>query len=99
MALVKQKIDRELLLRVARNARLNLSEAEVKEFLPQFQEIISVFEKISRVDVKNIAPSFQPLLVENVFRKDVVEKSLSVEEALSNAVHRKGNFFKGPKVL
>jgi len=91
-------VDKKLLLRVAANARLELSEAEVEEFLPQLQEILKAFSKLDELDVSNEKPSFQPLPLENVARLDTVEKCLSQEEALKNTKHKKDGFFMGPKV-
>lgn len=96
---MEQKIDRELLLRVARNARVNLSEKEIEEILPQFKEMLETFKKIAEVDVKGELPAFHPVELQNVFREDMVEESLSQEEALSNSRHKKNGYFKGPKVV
>ncbi len=95
----KPKVDRELLLKVAANARLTLSKKEVKKFLPQFEAVLGSFSKLDKLDVSNEKPSFQPMPVKNVFRKDVAGKCLSQEEALSNTKHKKDGYFKGPRVL
>lgn len=91
-------VDKKLLLRIAANARLNLTEAEIAKFLPQLQEILKAFSKLDEVDVGNEKPSFQPLPLENVARMDAVEKCLSQEEALKNSKHKKDGYFMGPKV-
>lgn len=93
------KIDKELILKVAKNARINLSAKEVNEFVPQFKDILSYFSVLNQVDVKNTKPSFQPIAVKNVFREDEVGKCLSQDEALSNTKHKKDGFFKGPKAF
>ena len=95
----KAKVDEELLLKVAKNARLNLSEAEVKKFLPQMQEILEAFSKIDELETQSVKPSFQPLEIKNIYRKDTVGKSFSQEEALSLSKHSKNGYFKGPKVV
>ncbi len=94
-----EKIDKELLLRVAKNARVNLSEKEIETILPQFKEMLEVFKKISEIDVSGESPAFHPVEMENVFREDKVLESLSQEEALSNSKSKKDGYFKGPKVL
>ncbi len=97
----KVRVDKELLLKVASNARLNLTEAEVKKFLPQMQDILGAFSKLDELDVSKEEPSFQPLPLKNVFREDKAEagKCLSQEEALSNTIHKKDGYFKGPRVV
>ena len=99
MGLPKIKVDKGLLQKVAANARLNLSEQEIKEFLPQFKEILDSFNKLDKLDVSEEKPSFQPTPVKNVFREDKVEKCLSQKEALSNTKHKKEGYFLGPKVV
>ena len=96
--MAKPNVDKKLLLKVAANARLNLTEKETNEFLPQLKEILKAFGKLDEIDVKNEKPSFQPLPLENVARKDIVEKCLSQEEALKNTKNKKDGYFMGPKV-
>ncbi len=95
----KLKVDRTLLLRVAKNAHLELTEAEIKTFLPQFEEILSAFEKIGKVNISGVAPAFQPIPLSNRFRGDEVKPGLSNAEALQNAVHKDPPYFKGPKAM
>ncbi len=96
--MAKHTVDKKLLLKVAANARLNLTDKEIDEFLPQLQEILKAFGKLDEIDVKDEKPSFQPLSLENVARKDIVEKCLSQEEALKNTKNKKDGYFMGPKV-
>ncbi len=95
----KIAIDRELLLKVAKNARLQLSEKEVAEFLPQLQGILEAFSKLDKLDVSKQKPSFQPISLENVWRSDSAKECLSSEQALSLTQHKKDNYFKGPRVV
>lgn len=93
------KLDKALMEKVARNARLNLSEEEIKKFLPELNGVLDYFSTIAEADTRNIQPSFHPIEIKNVMRDDIVEECLSQEEALSNAKHKKDGFFKGPKVV
>jgi len=95
----KTKIDSAILEKVAKNARLNLSEEEKKIFLPQLQEILKTFSVLDDLDVSREKPSFQPIEIKNVWREDKVEKCLTNEEALAGTKHRKDAYFKGPKVM
>ncbi|MFA5357581.1 MAG: Asp-tRNA(Asn)/Glu-tRNA(Gln) amidotransferase subunit GatC [archaeon] len=97
----KAEVTKELIWRVAANARLNLNEKELEKFAPQIKEIIlDSFNKLDEIEAEE-EPSFQPTEMKNVFRKDEPKKCLTQEEALSNAkkeLKEKG-YFKGPKVL
>jgi len=92
-------INKELILNVAKNARLDLTEKEVEEFLPQLKDVLNLFSEIEKAPTQNVEPSFQPIEIKNIFREDKIEKSLTQEEALSNTKHKKDGFFKGPKTL
>lgn len=93
------KLDKELIQKVAKNARLSLTESEIKEFLPQLKEILDSFSEIDKAPTKNVKPSFQPLEIKNVYREDKVEPSLTQEEALANTQHKEKGFFKGPRAI
>lgn len=95
----KQSVDKQLLLRVAANARLNLSEQEIERFLPQLQEILAAFSKLDELDVSREQPSFQPIKLVNVTRQDKAAKSVSQREALQNTKNKKEGYFLGPKVV
>jgi len=93
------QINEELIIRVAKNARLELTDSEVKEFVPQFKEILSSFSELSKVDTNNIKPSFQPVEIRNSLRDDVIKSSIPINDILKNAKHKKGDYFLGPKAL
>jgi len=93
------EINKELIKKVAENARLELSEQEIKLFLPQFKEIIDSFAKLDEVNVSKLKPSFQPVELRNILREDSVEESLTQEKALSNTGHKKDGYFKGPRAI
>ena len=95
----KLNVDKELIERVAQNARLNLTKKEIDKFLPELKEVLDFFSKIDELKVDKEEPSFQPLEMKNVLREDKVTKCLTQEEALSNTKNKKDGYFKGPRVL
>ena len=95
----KLNVDKELIERVAQNARLNLTKKEVEKFLPELKEVLEFFSKIDELKVDKEEPSFQPIEMKNVLREDKVTKCLTQEEALSNTKNKKDGYFKGPRVL
>ena len=95
------EVNEALIRKVAKSARLNLTDEELARFVPQIKEIIvDSFNKLDEIDATE-EPSFQPVSVSNRFRKDEPKKSITQEEALSNAIVklRENGYFKGPKVL
>ncbi len=100
--MVQIDVTKELIRKVAINARLNLTEEELEKFVPQIKEIIlDSFNKLDEVDVSNIKPSFQPIEITNKFRKDEVKDSVTLDQALENVSSklRQDGYIKGPKSL
>jgi aspartyl-tRNA(Asn)/glutamyl-tRNA(Gln) amidotransferase subunit C len=93
------EITRELLGRVAANARLALTEDEARKLLPQFREILAAFATLEDAPVQSVPPAFQPVPLKNALREDEPTPSLPQDEALANAVHKDGSYFKGPRIL
>ena len=94
-----EKIDAEQVRKVAKLARLELTDAEVKEFTGQLSAILDYMEKMNELDTTDIEPLAHCLPISNVFREDVVRDSLGTEKTLANAPQRDGDFFKVPKIL
>lgn len=83
--------------RVAEAARINLSDDEVEKFEQEFEEILETFSELDEADTEGVKPSFHVIDLENVSREDVVEESLTQEQALKNTEHAEKGFFKGPR--
>jgi len=84
---------------VAASARLILTEAEVKKFQMDLNNILDAFRDLQKVDVKDIEPSFQPLPIKDVLRDDVLEPCLDHSKAMANTAHKEKGAFKGPRVV
>jgi aspartyl-tRNA(Asn)/glutamyl-tRNA(Gln) amidotransferase subunit C len=96
----QHKISIETVKHVAEVARLDLTEAELKKFQKDLNDILSAFRELDEANPgKNIEPSFQPLPVKDITREDVVEKSLSQNNALENTKHKQDGYFKGPRAV
>ena len=93
------RVDKALVERIAANARLTLSSTEVKNLIPQLQDILDVFSTLSEVETSDVDLALHPLPIINKVREDKEGTCLTQEEALSTTVHKKDGFFKGPKVL
>ena len=94
-----KKIDEQLVKKVAKLSRLDLTEVEITAFSAQLSAILEYVEKLNELDTTGVEPLAHCLPVSNVFREDVVKDSLDVEQALANAPQRDENFFKVPKIL
>ena len=71
----------------------------IKKFESDFKEILSNFQKLDKISVDGIKPSFHPIELKNVMREDIEGKCLDNENALSNSAHKSEGYFKGPKII
>ena len=83
---------------VARMARIELAESELRQMEKDLHSIIEAFGELDKVKT-DCEPSFQPIPLKNVMREDEVESSISQEEALSQSEHKEKGFFKGPRAI
>jgi len=89
-------ITRDEVLHVARLARLELTDDEVERYREQLNAILEAVGKVSELDLADVEPTAHPLDLVNTWREDEPRPSLSVDEALSNAPDREGDFFRVP---
>ena len=93
-------IDAKTVKHVAHLSRLELSAKELDEYSGQLASILSYISKLNEIDTKGVLPTSHPLAtLKNVFRKDVLKKSLGTDEALKNAPAKEGDFFKVPQII
>jgi aspartyl-tRNA(Asn)/glutamyl-tRNA(Gln) amidotransferase subunit C len=96
---MEQRIDAEQVRKVAKLARLELTDAEIDEFTGQLGAILTYVEKMNELDTADVEPLAHCLPIRNVLRADEVRQSLGTEKTLANAPQRDGSFFKVPKIL
>lgn len=94
MEITKQEVEK-----VAKLARLEISEAEKEAFAKQLSQILTHVEKLKQYDTRNIEPTATVLGQVNVFRDDVIRPSLPVDKALANAPEREADGFLVPKII
>jgi len=81
-------------------AALRLSEEEKKELAPQLQRIVEWIAQISSLNLTGIKDKeLSTVSLATPLRKDVVQGSLSPEEALANAPEKENELFKVPRVI
>ena len=93
-----KKIKKEDVRYVAKLAELDFSEDELEKFTIQLDKILDHVAKISEVNTKEVSPTSHVLEIKNVFRNDIVKKSISKEDALKNAPEVMSGGFKVPKI-
>ncbi|MEE9431062.1 MAG: Asp-tRNA(Asn)/Glu-tRNA(Gln) amidotransferase subunit GatC [Melioribacteraceae bacterium] len=85
--------------KIAELARLEFNENELDDYTKEMNKVLGYVEKLNKLDTTNVRPLSHPIENENVFREDVLVKSVSTEEALKNAPDKTSEHFKVPKVI
>jgi aspartyl-tRNA(Asn)/glutamyl-tRNA(Gln) amidotransferase subunit C len=79
------QLTRDDILKLARLARLDLSEAEIAEYSSELSEILQYVEMLQQVDVSGLAPTNQVTGLTNVTRGDeIVDYGYQVSDLLQN---------------
>lgn len=85
--------------KVASLARLRLTSDEERQYQTQLADVFKHFEEVSQIVTDGVEPLVTPTQLEEYWREDVVEDTLSTEEALQNAPEKNGHLFKVPPVV
>jgi aspartyl-tRNA(Asn)/glutamyl-tRNA(Gln) amidotransferase subunit C len=93
------KLSREEVLRIARLARIAVTESEIDRISEQLSHILENFEVLQQVDTSGVPPTAQSIELRSVMRDDEVAPSLSADDVLANAPRREGDCFRVRAVL
>ena len=85
--------------KVARLARLALTEEELRAYGSQLEDILEHAERVGALPTEGIPPTSHPLPMTNAFRPDEVGESLDRDEVLAQAPDSEGAYFKVPRIL
>ncbi len=85
--------------RIAKLARIRVSEDEVMLLQTELNAILGYVEQLNEVDVAGIAPLSGGAQMAMRLRDDVVTDGDIAEQILANAPDRAGPFFAVPKVV
>jgi aspartyl-tRNA(Asn)/glutamyl-tRNA(Gln) amidotransferase subunit C len=89
-------ISKDEVLRVARLARLELTDDEVAKFQEQLSAILEAVSTVSELDLSDVPPTAHPLEIQNAWDEDVARPCLTADETFANAPDRDGDFFRVP---
>ena len=84
---------------VAQLARLALSDEEKQRLTEQLNAILTYMEQLNEVPTEGVEPTAHVLDLMNVFRDDIVHKTLSADAALANAPETAQHFFVVPRIV
>jgi aspartyl-tRNA(Asn)/glutamyl-tRNA(Gln) amidotransferase subunit C len=96
---VSDRISAEIVTKVARLARLDLTTAEIERTTTQLADMLEHFADIDALDLDHVAPMTQPYELTNVFREDVIKPGLDRDEVLSAAPEAEHGRFRVPPII
>jgi aspartyl-tRNA(Asn)/glutamyl-tRNA(Gln) amidotransferase subunit C len=94
------KLTRDDVLKLARLARLELSDEEVGKFEQEFNAILAYVEQLQGVETKGLEPTSQVTGLTSITRQDVVKDyGATPEELLKNVPARDGKLIKVKRMI
>ncbi|MDO4760527.1 MAG: Asp-tRNA(Asn)/Glu-tRNA(Gln) amidotransferase subunit GatC [Corynebacterium sp.] len=93
------EISRDEVAHLAKLARLALSDEELDRFAEQIDGIISNVSAVQKVAAQGVEPMSHPHSIQTTMREDVVEKTLTAEQALDQAPDVAEQRFIVPQIL
>ncbi len=94
------ELSREDVLKLARLARISLSENEVDEYVGELSAILQYVEQLSGVDVAGLEPTNQVTGLTNVMRADEVKDyGYAPQDLLRNVPYTQDNMLKVKRMI
>jgi aspartyl-tRNA(Asn)/glutamyl-tRNA(Gln) amidotransferase subunit C len=79
--------------KIARLARLELTETEKQRYQEQLSAVLEYAARLNQLDLEGVAPTASAVSLRNVMREDEVRPSLALEDVLFNAARQTGDQF------
>ena len=92
-------LSRDEVAKLAALARIEMSEPELENLSSQFGTILGAVARVQELNLEGVKATSHPQPIENIFRDDVVQPSLSPEQALSGAPAQEDQRFRVPQIL
>ena len=93
-------IEEKQLNKIAKLSRLNLSDDEKNALSEDLNQILKTIQLLDELDLKDVEPMTQTLLLENVYRKDLAKTDEATSKAiLKQSPESQDDFFLVPKII
>ena len=92
-------ITKEVVEKVAKLSRLELTEEEVAVHAEQLNKILETMDILKQIDTDGIEPLAHVLPIQNVLREDELGECMPREKVLSNAPEQADGMFQVPKIV
>jgi aspartyl-tRNA(Asn)/glutamyl-tRNA(Gln) amidotransferase subunit C len=92
-------LSRDEVAKLAALARIEMTETELVELASQFGSILDSVARVQELNLDGVKATSHPQPLENIARPDVVQPSLTPEQALSGAPAQEEQRFRVPQIL
>jgi aspartyl-tRNA(Asn)/glutamyl-tRNA(Gln) amidotransferase subunit C len=92
-------LSRDEVAKLAGLARIEMTEEELVNLSSQFGTILDAVARVQELDLTGVKATSHPQPLENIARPDVMQPSLTPEEALSGAPAQEEQRFRVPQIL
>ena len=99
MAAVSDRITNEAVAKVAKLARLSLTDDELAAATHQLSDMLDHFADIDALDLADIEPMTHPTPIANVMREDIETDCLDRDEVLAAAPDAEDGRFRVPPIV
>lgn len=94
------KLSRDDVLKLAKLARLEISDSEIDEFVAELGEILQYVELLQSVDINGLQPTNQVTGLTNVTRPDeIIDYGYSPESLYANVPQMESNQIKVKRMI
>lgn len=93
------EVNDEMIDKLADLSRLQFNAGEKEEIKKDLEKMIRFINKLNEIDTTGIKPLLHMSDEVNILRDDIVEGSISTDDALKNAPHHNNQYFLVPKVI
>ncbi len=92
-------LSRDEVAKLANLARIEMTEDELVNLASQFGTILDAVARVQELNLEGVKATSHPQPIENIARPDVVQPSLTPEQALSGAPAQEEQRFRVPQIL
>ena len=93
-------LSRDDVLKLARLARLTITDEEVEKYRQELSEILKYVEQLQNADVEGLEPTTQVTGLKNVMREDeVADYGVTPDDLLRIAPHTEGRHVKVKRMI
>ena len=96
---MSERISAQVVAKVARLARLDLTTEELERTTAQLAGMLEHFADIDALQLDDVEPMAQPFPLANVFREDVIVPGLDRDEVLAAAPAAEHGRFRVPPII